>query len=152
MKKVRVFCDSYTAALGIFWFIFGCPWSLFSIFAICSLYNRGQTEKEAVVMVVTMILPFIFLLSYFSLRLCDMVELDSEGIRLCSVFKKVEGISFQKYVNYEKLEAIKNLMEKEPVHLYEAAALFGYTDPNYVSRLFKKYYGYNITATNTFHF
>ena len=72
---------------------------------------------------------------------------------LCSVFKKVEGISFQKYVNYEKLEAIKNLMEKEPVHLYEAAALFGYTDPNYVSRLFKKYYGYNITATkNTFHF
>jgi YesN/AraC family two-component response regulator len=72
---------------------------------------------------------------------------------LCFVFKKVEGISFQKYVNYEKLEAIKNLMEKEPVHLYEAAAFFGYTDPNYVSRLFKKYYGYNITATkNTFHF
>ena len=64
---------------------------------------------------------------------------------LCSVFKKVEGISFQKYVNYEKLEAIKNLMEKEPVHLYEAVALFGYNDPNYVSRLFKKYYGYNIT-------
>ena len=64
---------------------------------------------------------------------------------LCSVFKTVEGISFQKYVNYEKLEAIKNLIEKEPVHLYEAAALFGYSDPNYVSRLFKKYYGYNIT-------
>lgn len=70
---------------------------------------------------------------------------------LCSVFKKVEGISFQKYVNYEKLEAIKNLMEKEPVHLYEAAALFGYTDPNYVSRLFKKYYGYNITDKQNRH-
>ena len=64
---------------------------------------------------------------------------------LCSVFKKVEGISFQKYVNYEKLEAIKNLIEKEQAHLYEAATLFGYSDPNYVSRLFKKYYGYNIT-------
>ena len=64
---------------------------------------------------------------------------------LCYVFKKVEGIPFQKYVNYEKLEAIKNLMENEPTHLYEAAALFGYSDPNYVSRLFKKYYGYNIT-------
>ena len=70
---------------------------------------------------------------------------------LCSVFKKVEGISFQKYVNYEKLEAIKNLMEKEPVHLYEATALFGYTDPNYVSRLFKKYYGYNITDKQNRH-
>jgi len=64
---------------------------------------------------------------------------------LCSVFKRVEGISFQKYVNYEKLKAIRNLMEKEPARLYEAAALFGYNDPNYVSRLFKKYYGYNIT-------
>lgn len=64
---------------------------------------------------------------------------------LCSVFKKVEGISFQKYVNYEKLESIKNLIEKESAHLYEAAAMFGYSDPNYVSRLFKKYYGYNIT-------
>ena len=72
---------------------------------------------------------------------------------LCYVFKKVEGISFQKYVNYEKLEAIKNLIEKEQAHLYEAAALFGYSDPNYVSCLFKKYFGYNITATkNTSHF
>ena len=70
---------------------------------------------------------------------------------LCSVFKKIEGISFQKYVNYEKLEAIKNLMEKEPVHLYEAAALLGYSDPNYVSRLFKKYYGYNITDKQNRH-
>ena len=70
---------------------------------------------------------------------------------LCSVFKKVEGISFQKYVNYEKLEAIRNLIEKEQAHLYEAAALFGYSDPNYVSRLFKKYYGYNITDKQNRH-
>ena len=70
---------------------------------------------------------------------------------LCSVFKKVEGISFQKYVNYEKLEAIKNLIEKEQVYLYEAAAMFGYSDPNYVSRLFKKYYGYNITDKQNRH-
>lgn len=70
---------------------------------------------------------------------------------LCSVFKRVEGISFQKYVNYEKLEAIKNMIEKEPIHLYEAAELFGYSDPNYVSRLFKKYYGYNITDKQNHH-
>ena len=64
---------------------------------------------------------------------------------LCAVFKKTEGMTFIKYVNGEKLSAIKKLMEKEHVHLYEAAAHFGYNDPNYVSRLFKKYYGYNIT-------
>lgn len=64
---------------------------------------------------------------------------------LCAVFKKTEGMTFIKYVNIEKLSAIQNLMEKEHVHLYEAAAQFGYSDPNYVSRLFKKYYQYNIT-------
>ena len=64
---------------------------------------------------------------------------------LCAVFKKTQGISFMKYVNTEKLEGIRVLMAKEGVRLYEAAALFGYSDPNYVSRLFKKYYGYTIT-------
>ena len=64
---------------------------------------------------------------------------------LCTVFKKAEGITFQKYVNAVKLDAIKTLMEKEQIHLYQAAALFGYSDPNYVSRLFKQHYGYNIT-------
>lgn len=64
---------------------------------------------------------------------------------LCAVFKKTEGMTFVKYVNSEKLSAMKKLMEKEHVHLYEAAAHFGYNDPNYVSRLFKRYYGYNIT-------
>ena len=64
---------------------------------------------------------------------------------LCAIFKKSEDVTFIKYVNTEKLEAIKSLMEKEHIHLYEAASLFGYADPNYVSRLFKKHYGYNIT-------
>ena len=64
---------------------------------------------------------------------------------LCHVFKKSEGVSLIRYCNTEKLQAIRALMEKEQIHLYEASALFGYSDPNYVSRLFKKYYGYHIT-------
>ena len=64
---------------------------------------------------------------------------------LCAIFKKNEGIPFKKYVNTEKLEALQTLMEKEHMRLCDAAAAFGYSDPNYVSRLFKKYYGYNIT-------
>ncbi len=64
---------------------------------------------------------------------------------LCNVFKKTEGITFMRYVNQEKLERIKSLMEIEKVRLYQAAAMYGYSDPNYVSRLFKRYYGYNIT-------
>ena len=50
-----------------------------------------------------------------------------------------------KYVNTAKLEAVKALMEKERLRLWEAAALFGFSDPNYVSRLYKRYFGKNIT-------
>ncbi len=64
---------------------------------------------------------------------------------LCAVFKKTERTTLIKYSNAVKLAAIRDLMEVKGAHLYEAAALFGYSDPNYVSRLFKKYYGYNIT-------
>ena len=53
------------------------------------------------------------------------------------------------FVNRVKLSSIRTLMAKEGVKLYEAAEMFGYTDPNYVSKLFKKYYGMNITASLT---
>lgn len=64
---------------------------------------------------------------------------------LCAVFKKTEGVSLIRYANVTKLSAIRSLVEKENMRLYEAAARFGYSDPNYVSRLFKKYFGYRIT-------
>jgi len=64
---------------------------------------------------------------------------------LCYVFKKATGISVMKYTNMTKLHAMRNLMEKENLYLYEAASLFGYSDPNYVSRLFRKLFGFNIT-------
>ena len=64
---------------------------------------------------------------------------------LCRIFKKVHGSSLMKYVNKTKLEGIRNLMASENIHLYEAAQLFGYQDANYVSSLYKKLFGYNIT-------
>lgn len=64
---------------------------------------------------------------------------------LCAVFKKSEGVTMMRYINKLKLENIKSLMDNTNVHLYEAAAIYGYSDPNYVSRLFKQLFGYNIT-------
>lgn len=64
---------------------------------------------------------------------------------LCTVFKKAEGTTVIKYINKLKLENIKTLIDNTNIHLYEAAAMYGYTDPNYVSRLHKQLFGYNIT-------
>ena len=64
---------------------------------------------------------------------------------LCAVFKKAEGTTVIKYINKLKLESIKTLIDNTNIHLYEAAAMYGYTDPNYVSRLHKQLFGYNIT-------
>lgn len=64
---------------------------------------------------------------------------------LCSVFKKVQGVPLMQYINKVKLEAISQIMEREHLKLYEAAALFGYTDANYVSRLYKKMFQHNIS-------
>ena len=51
------------------------------------------------------------------------------------------------FVNRVKLSSIRMLMAKENVKLYEAAQRYGYSDANYVSKLFKKYYGINITSS-----
>jgi len=65
---------------------------------------------------------------------------------LCNIFKQSEGVSLIKYVNTVKLRQIQTLMEKENLRLYEAAQLFGFSDPNYVSHLYKKTFGRNITS------
>ena len=64
---------------------------------------------------------------------------------LCGIFKNEYGISLMKYVNKTKLESIKKLMDNENVRLYEAATIFGYKNANYVSFLYKKIFGRNIT-------
>lgn len=65
---------------------------------------------------------------------------------LCNVFKSTEGTSVIKYINNLKLKNIQNLMETKGLKLYDAAAMYGYSDPNYVSSLYKKTFGRNITS------
>ena len=65
---------------------------------------------------------------------------------LCNVFKKSEGRTLMRFVNETKLTLIRNMMESKGLPLYQAALQYGYADPNYVSRLYKKYYHRPITA------
>ena len=64
---------------------------------------------------------------------------------LCAVFKRANDVSLITFVNQAKLSRIRTEMERENLRLYEAAARYGYTDANYVSRLYKRYFGKNIT-------
>lgn len=65
---------------------------------------------------------------------------------LCSVFKKSEDMTLIRYVNLHKLTDIKNLLEKENLPMYKVAEMYGYSDANYVSALYKKIFGRNITS------
>lgn len=64
---------------------------------------------------------------------------------LCTIFKKSEGRSLIRFINEAKLSLIRNMMENEQTTLAKAATQYGFTDPNYVSRLYKKYYNETIT-------
>lgn len=64
---------------------------------------------------------------------------------LCAIFKKAEGVPLVRFINRIKLERIYALIHTENAKLWHAAELYGYSDPNYVSRLYKKYFGMNIT-------
>lgn len=64
---------------------------------------------------------------------------------LCAVFKKAQGETLMQYINRTKLIAVRGIMQKEGIPLYRAAAMYGYSDPNYVSRLYKKLFSQNIT-------
>lgn len=64
---------------------------------------------------------------------------------LCTVFKRCEGVSLIGFINKIKLQNIKSLIETTKTSLNRAAGMYGYSDPNYVSRLFRKYYGMSLS-------
>lgn len=64
---------------------------------------------------------------------------------LCYIFKKCEGRSVIRFINETKLSRVKMLMESNQLSLRQASAQYGFSDPNYVSKLYKKYYNETIT-------
>ena len=64
---------------------------------------------------------------------------------LCNIFKKVTGTTIISYINRLKLEKIKNLVINKGISLRQAGESVGIYDENYLSRLFKQYYGKSIS-------
>lgn len=72
-------------------------------------------------------------------------HLDISPGYLCEIFRRTQQTTLMQYVNKRKLCGIQTLLEQKHLKLNEASALYGYADPNYVSRLYKKLFQRNIT-------
>lgn len=64
---------------------------------------------------------------------------------LTNVFSSSEGVPLIEYINRRKLSHMVDLIRRYDYTLSEAGAQVGYTDVNYVSRIFKRYYGMTVT-------
>jgi two-component system response regulator YesN len=56
-------------------------------------------------------------------------------------FKKVFGYNFSDYLNLIRINKAKKLLKDDSLSIKEICYLVGYSDPNYFSKVFKKYEG-----------
>jgi len=73
---------------------------------------------------------------------------DAAGVSknyLTNVFSSSEGMPLMEYVNRRKLSYMVELIRRYGYTLSEAGEHVGYSDVNYISRIFKRYYGMTVT-------
>ena len=64
---------------------------------------------------------------------------------LTNVFSASEGVPLMEYINRSKLSYMLVLIRRYSYTLAQAGKQVGLTDVNYISRIFKRYYGMTIT-------
>ena len=64
---------------------------------------------------------------------------------LSNLFKRCTGQTLIEYINITKLNLVKSLMINDSLSVKDAGRAVGFTDENYVSRIYKKYFGRNLT-------
>lgn len=64
---------------------------------------------------------------------------------LTNVFSNSEGVTLMEYINRSKLSYMTMLIRRYGYTLAEAGKHVGMTDVNYISRIFKRYYGMTVT-------
>ena len=64
---------------------------------------------------------------------------------LTNVFSNTEGIPLVEYINRSKLSYMMQLIRRYDYTLAQAGKHVGFTDVNYISRIFKHYYGMTVT-------
>ena len=64
---------------------------------------------------------------------------------LTNVFSSTEGVPIIEYINRSKLSYMMVLIRRYNYTLAQAGKYVGFTDVNYISRIFKRYYGTTVT-------
>ena len=64
---------------------------------------------------------------------------------LTNVFSGSEGVPLMEYINRSKLSYMLVLIRRYGYTLQQAGRQVGFTDVNYISRIFKRYYGMTVT-------
>lgn len=84
---------------------------------------------------------------YVSRNICQQItltetakEIGVTGAYLSTVFKKEIGLNFIEYVNIQKIEAAKIMLDKGKF-VYEVSGILGFENVTYFSKVFKKYAG-----------
>ncbi|MCD6434990.1 MAG: helix-turn-helix transcriptional regulator, partial [Clostridiales bacterium] len=68
--------------------------------------------------------------------------LNISSFYLSHLFKKVNNINFNKYLNKIRLEEAQKLLMISDRNVREISDMVGYSDPNYFTKKFKEVYGY----------
>lgn len=64
---------------------------------------------------------------------------------LTNVFSSTEGVPLMEYINRSKLSYMMLLIRRYGYTLAQAGKHVGFTDVNYISRIFRRYYGMTVT-------
>ena len=83
---------------------------------------------------------------FIQLNLSDeTISLDSvssqvglSSIYFCKLFHKTVGISFNDFLNRERIKAAQKLLTETDMKIYEVACKTGYTNPKYFYYVFKR--------------
>ncbi len=64
---------------------------------------------------------------------------------LSRVFSRFESVTLEKYIIYQKIERIKDLIDQDELTLSEIAYMMDYSSVQYLSNQFKKITGFSVT-------
>ncbi|MBD0381507.1 response regulator [Paenibacillus sedimenti] len=74
-------------------------------------------------------------------QIAQQVFINSSYLR--AVFKKEFGMTVTDYVTHIRLHKAKDLLGKGNIRIADIAEMIGFSDPSYLSKSFKKFFGYS---------